>query len=69
MKTKCGEYLAGDCIVSLEGVEGPADVLAAEHTKVPHQHVGGLHHHRRTHLLKLGVVKVVFLTFLRRGGS
>lgn len=33
------EYLAGDCIVSFEGVEGPPEVLAAEHSEVPHQHI------------------------------
>lgn len=58
-------YLACDCIVSLQSVEGPFDVLTAEHPEICHEQVGGLHHSCRSHRAQFGVVKKV-LRHLKR---
>lgn len=37
-----GQHLSGDCIVSFELMQGPLDVLTAEHFEVGHQEVSSL---------------------------
>lgn len=52
-------YLACDCIVSLQSIEGPFDVLTAEHPEICHEQVSGLHHSLWSHRAQLGVVEQV----------
>ena len=53
------QYLACECIVSLESVERPLDVDAAEHSEVSHEQVSSLHEGLRPHRPQPGVVKQV----------
>lgn len=65
----CG-YLACDCIVSLQSVEGPFDVLTTEHSEVRHEQIGSLHHGLVSHLAQSGIVKQVLSHLNRpRAGS
>lgn len=52
-------YLACDCIVSLQSIEGPFDVLTTEHPEIRHEQVGSLHHSLGSHRAQLGIVKQV----------
>lgn len=52
-------YLACDCIVSLQGIEGPFDVLTAEHPEICHEQVSSLHHSLGSHRAQFGIVKQV----------
>lgn len=56
---KDSTYLACDCIVSLQSVESPFDVLAAQHPEICHEQVGSLHHDFGPHRAKAGVVEEV----------
>lgn len=52
-------YLACDCIVSLQSIEGPFDVLTTEHPEIRHEQVSGLHHCLVSHPAQFGIVKQV----------
>lgn len=57
---RASAYLARDCIVSLQGVESPLDVLMAEHAEDAHEQVGRLRDGLVPRLVQLGEVKQVF---------
>lgn len=62
-------YLSGDCIVSFELVQGPLDVLTAEHFEVGHQEIGSLDEAALVKRSQLRVVKKVYLRQLKRERS
>lgn len=59
-------HLSGDCIVSFELVQGPLDVLTAEHFEVGHQEIGSLDEAALVKRSQLRVVKKVYLRQLKR---
>lgn len=66
---RASAYLARDCIVSLQGVESPLDVLMAEHAEDAHEQVGRLRDGLVPRLVQLGEVKQVFRDLRRRGDA
>lgn len=59
------EHLSGDCIVSFELMQGPLDVLAAEHFEVGHQEVSSLVEAALVKRSQFRIVKKVYLRQLK----
>lgn len=60
------EHLSGDCIVSFELMQGPLDVLTAQHFEVGHQEVSSLDEAALVKRSQFRVVKKVYLRQLKR---
>lgn len=60
------EHLSCDCIVSLELMQCPLDVLAAQHFEVRHEEISCLNEAPLVKGGKFGKVKVVHFRHLRR---
>lgn len=60
------EHLSGDCIVSFELMQGPLDVLTAEHFEVGHQEVSSLDEAGLVKRSQFRIVKKVYLRQLKQ---